>query len=42
MKKFIESITETNSKLKEFKIYNEIINNLIYKNKWQKTIDKEL
>lgn len=34
MHKFAKSVTKTNSKMRELKIYNKAINNSIYGNKW--------
>ena len=42
IKKFAKSVTETSSKVQEAKTYDEIINDLIYKNKWREFVDKEL
>lgn len=39
---FAKSVTKTSSKVREPKIYDEAINNLIYGNKWHEAIDKEL
>lgn len=40
--KFTKSVTETSSKVQEFKTYNEGINDPIHENIWCKVIDKEL
>lgn len=40
--KFAKSVTKTSSKLQESKSYNKAINDLIYNDRQQKTIDKEL
>ena len=37
-----KSVTETSSKVREPKIYDEAINNPVYRNRWRETIDKEL
>lgn len=37
-----KSQTKISNKIYEFKTYNETINNLIYKNIWDKAIDKKL
>lgn len=37
-----KSLTKISNKVYEPKTYDEAINNLIYKNRWCKTIDKEL
>lgn len=42
MRKVIKLVTETSSKIQEFKTYDKAINYLIYRNMWQKTINKEL
>lgn len=39
--KFAKLIIKTNSKMRELKTYDEAINNLVHKNKWQKAIDEE-
>lgn len=38
----VKSLTKISNKVYEPKIYDEAIINLIYKNRWCKTIDKEL
>lgn len=40
--KLAKSMTEMSSKVYKPKTYNEIIDNLIHRNKWHKAIDKEL
>lgn len=40
--KLAKFLTETSSKVYKPKTYDEVINNLIYRNKWYKTIDEEL
>lgn len=40
--KVAKSTTETSSKVREPKTYNEAINNRIHSNRWCRTIDKEL
>lgn len=40
--KFIKLISETNSRMREPRTYNEVINNLIHKNNWRDAIDEEL
>lgn len=40
--KFDQCLTKTNSNKHEPKIYNEAINNLIYRNRLHKFIDKKL
>lgn len=35
-------VTETSNKVPELKIYNNVINDPLHRNKWQKTIDEEL
>ena len=42
MQELAKSITKTSSKMREFKTYDEIINNQINKNRWQEAIDEEL
>lgn len=42
MQELAKSVTKTNSKVREPKIYDEAINNSIHRNRWCKTIDKEL
>ena len=42
MQEFAKSLTKTSSKVQEPKIYYEAINDSIYKNKWQKTVNKKL
>lgn len=42
MHKFAKSVCETNSKAREPKIYNEVIDNSIHRNRWRKAIDKKL
>ena len=37
-----KSVTKRNSKVRESKIYDEAVNNLINRNRWQKAIDEEL
>lgn len=39
---FIKSVAKTSSLVQKFKIYNEIINNPIYSNRWQKAINEKL
>ena len=34
LQEFTKSVTETNSKVQKFKIYNKTINNLIHENRW--------
>lgn len=41
MQELAKSITETSSKVHISKTYNEAVNDLINRNKWQKAIDKE-
>lgn len=41
VQEFAKSITKINSKVHKPKTYNEPINNLINKNRWQKAINKE-
>lgn len=38
---FIKSVTKNNSKVREPKTYNEVINNHINGNRWHKTINEE-
>lgn len=40
--KFVKLVIKTSSKIRKPIIYNKAINNLIYRNRWCKTIDKEL
>lgn len=40
--KFAKFLIKTSSKIYELKTYNKIIDNLIYKNKWRKVINKKL
>lgn len=40
--KFAKSVTKIKSKVREFKTNNKAINNFIYRNRWYKTINKEL
>lgn len=40
--KFVKSVTKIKSKMQKLKSYNKVINNLIYKNKKYKAIDKRL
>lgn len=40
--KFAKSVTKIKNKVREFKTNNKAINDFIYRNKWYKTIDKEL
>lgn len=40
--KYVESVAETTSKVREPKTYDEVINNLIYRNRWREVVDKEL
>lgn len=42
MYKFVKIFIIINCKIYKYKTYNKIINNLIYKNRWCKTINKEL
>lgn len=42
MQEFAKSVTETSSKVRESKTYNETINDYVNKNKWQEAINKEL
>ena len=42
MYKFVNSVTETSSKVQELKTYNEVINNPIHGNRWWEVIDEEL
>lgn len=39
---FAKSLTETSSKVHKLLTYNEMINNLVYGNRWRKAIDKKL
>lgn len=40
--KFIKVFTITNCKVYKCKTYNKTINNLIYRNRWRKTINEKL
>lgn len=40
--KSAKSVTKTSSKVQEPKTYNKATHNLIYRNRWQEVIDKEL
>lgn len=40
--KFAKSVTKTNSKIQEPKIYDKAIHNLIHGNRWRKAVNKEL
>ena len=40
--KLAKSVTETSSKVREPKTYDEAVNGLINRNRWQKAIDEEL
>lgn len=40
--KFVKLVTETSSKIQKLETYNEATNNLIYRNRWQKAVNKEL
>lgn len=40
--KFVKLVTKTDNKILKLKIYNKVINYLIYENKWYKAIDQEL
>lgn len=42
MYKFVKLFTITNCKVYKRKTYNKTINDLIYRNKWHKAINKEL
>lgn len=42
MYEFAKLVTKTSSKIQEPKTYNKAINDLIYGNWWQETINKEL
>ena len=42
VQKLVKSVTETTSKVREPKTYDEAVNNPINGNRWQKAIDKEL
>lgn len=42
IQKLAKFVTKNNSKVSKPKTYNEAVNNLINRNKWQKTINKEL
>lgn len=39
---FAKSVTKISSKICEFKTYDKTVNNLVYRNRWQKAIDEEL
>lgn len=41
-REFVKSVIETNSKVQEPKTYNEVINDLIHRNRWRKADDEEL
>lgn len=40
--KFVKLVTKISSKMRKPKTYNEIINNLIYGNRWCEIVDEEL
>ena len=40
--KLAKSVTESSCKVREPKTYNEVVNNSIKGNRWQKSIDEEL
>lgn len=42
MQELAKLITKTSSQVRKHKTYNEVVNNLINKNKWLKAIDEEL
>lgn len=42
MQKLAKSVIEISSKMRELKIYNKAVNNLINRNKQYNAIDKEL
>ena len=41
MRELVKSLTEDCSKVQEPKTYDEVINNLVHGNRWQKAIDEE-
>lgn len=41
-REFAKSVTETRSKVREPKTYNEAISDLIHGNRWRKAVDEEL
>lgn len=42
MYKFAKSVTETSNKVREPKIYDKVINDLIHGNRWREAINKIL
>ena len=42
LRELAQLVTETSSKVREPKTYNEVVKNPINRNKWQEAIDKEL
>lgn len=42
VQKFVKLVIKTSNKVQKLKKYKKVINNLIYKNKWQNIIDKKL
>lgn len=42
VRKFVKSVTETSSKMRELFSYNKVVNNLIYESRWRQAINENL